>query len=246
MTNVKGNIMTNEIAKPPKAIDTIEGYVDDVEGEQEQSSGRLIQGVHTKFTNEAAWIRNDSGDELPAGLELIVLEILRVVVKWGEDRPIDEETRILAPGERWPDIAALNDASPKSEWREGPDGKMHGPWMAQRYVYMVDPQTMTRFTWPTSTTGGRICIDDIVDRTKLTRKYRGAHVFPVVTLGNVFMKTRFGGRQRPTFEVVRWIPLGDGGALPAPDLPKLQSPPTAPTEVKPPSAKEVTDDEIKW
>jgi hypothetical protein len=239
--------MPNEVTKPPQAIDTIEGYVDNVEGELEQSSGRLIQGIHVKFTNEATWIRADSEAELPAGLELIVLEILRVVVKWGEDGPIDEETRILAPGEKWPDVEALNAQCSKDEWRAGPDGQMRGPFMAQRYVYMVDPQTMTRFTWPTATVGGRICIEDIVDRTKLTRKYRGAHVYPVITLGDVFLKTRFGGRQRPAFEVVRWIPLDGGvGALPAPDLPKLDSPPTAPMEVKPPTAKEVTGDSVPF
>jgi hypothetical protein len=106
---------------------------------------------------------------------------------------------------------------------------------------------MARYTWPTGTTGGAICTRDIVDRVGWMRKFRGANVYPVVTLADVFMNTRFGGRQRPHFNIVKWVSLDGGGALLTPtELPALESPPTAPPEVKPPSAKEATDDEIKF
>ena len=48
-------------------------------------------------------------------------------------------------------------------------------------------------------------------------RIRGEHVYPVVTLSDVFMSTRFGGRQRPSFTIKKWINLGgDDKALPTP------------------------------
>jgi hypothetical protein len=71
------------------------------------------------------------------------------------------------------------------------------------------------------------------------------------------------GRQRPHFEVQRWVRLGDGGEalavtgpIPVGDPPSkaaLDAPNKTPPEqesgvatVDPPSAKEVTGDEIPW
>jgi hypothetical protein len=116
----------------------------------------------------------------------------------------------------------------------------------QHLVYLLDPLTMGKYTFATGTIGGSIAVRDLVDRTQWMRRFRGMNVYPVVRLADVFMNTRFGGRQRPYFHVVRWITLGGGGTLTAQELPQLESsPPTAP-EVKPPSAKEVTGDEIPW
>jgi hypothetical protein len=65
------------------------------------------------------------------------------------------------------------------------------------------------------------------------RKFRGAHVYPVVELSHTFMPTRFGGRERPLLIIKRWIAFGSGGGmLPAPDAPSL----TGPRAVKPPAA----------
>jgi hypothetical protein len=222
-------------------IDGFEGYEDSVEGGEEQTSGRVIQGALMKFTNEATWITGD--EELSVELELIVIDVGRVVQKWQDGTPT--ETIILAPGQKFPDINKLNETVPKKEWEDGPDGKPRGPWQAQHVVYLLNPQDMTRYTWPTGTTGGAICVRDLVDRTKWMRRFRGQNVFPIVTLADVFMNTRFGGRQRPHFDIVRWVTFdGGGNVLPAPDQPKLSN--QGAKEVEPPSAKEVTGDEIPF
>lgn len=214
--------MSNKVMKSEQRnVDGFDAYEDAIEGEEEQSpSGRVIQGTRLKFTNEACWI-DDADNELPAGLELVVVDIGRVVQKWIDQQPA--ETIMLGPGERFPEVAKLNADCPKSEWREGPNGQLQGPWQAQHIAYLLDPKTMSRFTWPTSTVGGAICIRDIVDRTKWMRRYRGEHVYPVVELSDTFMNTRFGGRQRPHFNVKRWVALGGAGgnALPAPEQPTL-------------------------
>ena len=67
---------------------------------------------------------------------------------------------------------------------------------------------MDRYTFPTGTVGGQIAVRELVDKTKWMRKLRGANVYPVTTLSDTFMPTRFGGRQRPHFEIKRWISFG--------------------------------------
>jgi hypothetical protein len=237
--------MSNELEKPPHTtVDGFAGYEDAVEGDEQQTSKRVIQGELVKFTNEASWVTG-AGEELPSDLELVVIDIGRVVQKWKDGNPV--ETRVLQPGEKFPDIDALNETVPKKEWVEGPDGKPRGPWQSQHVVYLLDPGKMGRYTWPTGTVGGAIAVRDIVDRTVWMRRYRGANVYPVVRLSDVFMPTRFGGRQRPYFDIERWISLDGSGAVLTPtELPALESSPPAAPEVKPPSAKEVTDDEVRF
>ena len=75
---------------------------------------------------------------------------------------------------------------------------------------------MQKFTYPTSTTGGVICIDELRDAVKLMRKFKGPGIYPVVSVGDKFMNTKYGGRQRPRFVIKRWISFGPDGiaALP--------------------------------
>jgi hypothetical protein len=104
--------------------------------------------------------------------------------------------------------------------------------MAQHIVYLMNLKTMDRYSYPTGTIGGAIAVGDLVDKTKWMRKFRGAHVYPVVALSDTFMKTRFGGRQRPHFIVKDWKNLGpDKKALPEPKPPALES--GAPEKVEP-------------
>ena len=180
------------------------------------------------------------GEELPKTRELVAVNVSRVTQKWGDGQPI--ETHILEPGEKFPDIEKLNANTPQSEWREGPDGKLHGPWQNSYVVYLLDMTNAERFTYIGSTTGGGIAVRDLTDRTRWMRSFRGATVYPIVTLSDTFMPTRFGGRQRPNFVIKRWITLGSDGALATPDAPALSGPQT----VAEPTAKEVTEDEIRF
>jgi len=239
-------------------LDGFEGYEDEVEGGEVLSpASRIIQGVKLKYTNEARW-EDNSGQEVRT--ELIAIDVLRVVQKWGKDnQPL--ETIMLAPGEKFPDIAALNEKCPRSEWRTDFNGNPAGPWAGQHIVYFVDPATMNRYTWPSpiTTIGSARCVRDLVDQVKLMRRFRGQNVFAVVELSHAFMPTRFGGRERPLLIIKRWITLGPG-ALPAPDAPPIAGPATAPTAepkpaagaqsgmqtVTPPSANEVLSDSIPW
>jgi len=232
--------MTEIVKASTQEVDAFDGFTDAIEGEEER---RPQQGAFVKFTNEATWTVN--GEVIPATREFVIVDVQRCVVKWPpniDDGPPVEKI-FLAPGQRYPDVEKMNAETPRAEWRKGPDGNMRGPWQAQHITCLLDPKTMDRFLYPTSTVGGNIAVRDIVDKTKWMRRLKGEAVFPLVTLSDVFMNTRFGGRQRPHFEVVKFVAFGglEGGptALPAADKPIT-------TEIKPPTAKEATGDTIPF
>jgi hypothetical protein len=215
--------MSDIVKKDPASIDNFAGWEDGTEGDNRPEGAGVIQGNLVKFTNEAMWVTRD-GDELSADLELVAVDVGRVVQKWQDDRPV--ETIVLQPHQKFPDIEEMNEKVPKKEWVEGPDGNMRGPWQAQHVLYLLDPQTMDRYTFPTGTTGGRIAVRDLRDKTIWIRRLRGPNVYAVVLLSDTFMATKWGGRQRPHFKIVRWVRLGgEGGeveALPPPPTSKDQ------------------------
>jgi hypothetical protein len=236
--------MSNEMMKKSshEINDGFEEFEDRVEGSEERT-GSVVQRPIIGFTNEVEWVIRDSDEKLPADRELVAIQHFRVIQKWKDGLPVKDAERVLEPGEKWPDIAKLNAAVPREEWVHGPDGNPRGPWQAQHVIRLFDPRTMERFCYPTNTVGGTIACRDLVDRVKLMRQYRGENVYPVVTLADTFMNTRFGGRQRPHFNIRKWIKLGDGGGILSPtESPALSGPQT----VEAPTAKEVVVDEIKY
>jgi hypothetical protein len=205
----------------------------------------IIRGTKLKFTNAAKWLTGD-GDEINPAREFLVVELVRVVQKWKDGKPVGPETRIMAPGEPFPDIDELNEAAPKEEWRDH-YGKAVGPYEKSCVAYLLDPVTMACFTFPTTTVGGFKAFKTLKDETKRARLVQGANVFPIVTLGDANMPTQFepAGRRRPAFIVKRNVPIG-----PAPEpkpviaAPTLEEPPQ-PTPKKGDSDGE-RDDHIPW
>src|SRR5215831_14691902 len=250
----------NQTVNPKSLLDGFEGFNDAVEG-VDSPANRLIQGQLVKFTIEGTWVTRD-GEELSGTLELIALNVIRVVQRWEEGQPI--ETRVLQPEEKFPNLEELNAKVPQSEWRQGPDGKLRGPWQAQYLVYLLNSDTAERLTYATSTIGGGIAVRDLVDRVSLMRKFRGEQVYAVVCPSAALMKTRYGTRPRPHFVIKRWAGLSSDGALPPTKPLALSGPQTADLsttraatdnadkdsaglkEVKRPSISEEIDDEIDF
>jgi hypothetical protein len=256
--------MSNDLTKKtPTDLDNFAGWEDGVEGDDKPEGASIIQGTLVKFSNEGEWVTRD-GDTLAADLELVAADVLRVVQKWHDDHPV--ETTILEPHQKFPDVEQMNEETPKQEWVEGPDGQMRGPWQSQHILQLVDLKTMDKYTYPTGTVGGRIAIRELREKIMWMRRLRGPNVYAMVTLANMWMNTRFGGRSRPHFKIVRFIPLGGGDG----EVEALPPPPTTPKqaldefaksadkpmqqttaqpdlpwqEVKEPSLKEELNDEI--
>jgi hypothetical protein len=185
------------------------------------SAKRLIQGELLKFSNTGTWATR-SGEELAGTLELVAVDVTRVVQRWEDGRPI--ETLVLQPGEKSPNLEELNATVPQTEWREGWDGKLRGPWEAQYLVYLLNPETAERFTYPTGTIGGSIAVRDLIYRVSWKRKFCGEQVYAVVSLSAVRWETRWGPRLRPQFVIKRWEGLSGDGVLPLTEPPALSGP----------------------
>lgn len=224
--------MSNELTDPQKNKTALDGFdfEERFEGNDEEHAGGVIQGALVKFTNEVTWVAN--GEELPADLELIAIDVLRIVQRWKDKTPI--ETMVVEPGQPIPDVEAMNEKVPKSEWVDGADGKKRGPWQFQRLFYLLDPRDMTKYTYATGTVGGEIAIREITDKTKWMRRFRGGRIYPVLVLSDTHMRTKFGGRQRPHFIIKRWVQLGeDGSMLPGPEgPPKIEAPKTPAAQLR--------------
>ena len=240
---------------------------DGVEGESEQPQ-RVIQGEKINFTNDFTWVTVDD-EEIAKDREFLVANTMRVVQKWEDDQVV--ETIFVQPNQKWPDVAKLNAACPKSEWREGRNNQLEGPWQRARVTYLVDLQTAQRYTHASGTVGTDICVREFRDRVAMMRQFRGERVYAVITLGSAFMRTKYGGRQRPDFKIVRWLRPGSGGTTlpmsPTPQLPPANTeatpgkqtqlaakPTTTPTDapvgmhtVEPPSLSEqMGNDKVPW
>jgi hypothetical protein len=257
--------MGNNLTDKPW-VDSFEGFQSE-EGE-EQGGGSVLTGTRrVKFSNDAEWLFADDETEVAADREFLAVDVLRIVQKFVDQHPVDEPI-ILEPGQKFPDIKALNDAAPKEEWGEDFNGAPCGPWQGQYIVRLLDPATMEKFSFVArvNTIGSTIAVNDLVDRTRWMRRMRGDHVYAKVKLGDVFMNTKYGGRQRPCFVITGWVGFGGGQALSGstnPALPPANTkemldrfageakPAEEPKEnsaglhtIEPPSVAEEVDDEI--
>lgn len=197
--------------------DDLDGYTDAVEGIERSAGLGLIKGSHLKFSTAGDW-ETPEGEMFDRDTKLLAQGFTRAVVKWPIGKGPPEETRIIPRGQPFPDIEAMNEAIPTTEWRQGLNG-LQGPWQVQQAVVLVDPRDMSFYTFVTSAVGGFIAIRELADKVRAMRHWRGP-VSPIVTLGDMPMKTRFGERRRPHFCVVDWVRMSGSepqqSALPAP------------------------------
>jgi hypothetical protein len=229
--------MSDEVKNNPAQVG--DGF-DDLDNDGSKS---IIKGTKVKFTNSGEWL-DDFDEVIAADREFIVIKVIKVSQKWIDGLPA--ETRILAPDEPFPDVDRLNGEAPRTEWREA-FGRKVGPWQNSYVTYLLDPRAMGGFTFVTSTTGGFRAIHDLKEDTRRARMMRGPNMFPLVVLGAVFMKTQYGGRQRPCFKVKGFIALGADNTAP----PLEQKPGHAqlddPAKAKPSGSKNSDlNDEISW
>jgi hypothetical protein len=203
---LKNHLMTT--AAP--IADSFSGYVDTYEGDdgEDAVNQSLIEGARVKFSGDGRWT-DVKNVELPANLILLVVNVIRAINHWVDGKP-SEKSYILKPGERWPNIKKKNEDAPQSEWRINPNnGQLEGPWQAQRLLYLADPNSGDKYTYPTHTEGGRRAISELSDKITWAQRIRPG-VRPLVTFSKVWMPTKFKGRDRPHFVVQKEWMLPDG------------------------------------
>jgi hypothetical protein len=174
------------------------------------ASERVIQGDLIKCI-DGNWSAKD-GTAVPK--QLLALATTRVLQLWKDKTPV--QTIVKRPGQPWPNIDDLNAEIPEEEWEVGLDGKLRPPWQRQYVIYFLDPDTAANFTFANGTTGASIAVSNLKDAIKWQRALRGDQVVPLVELSNKPMKTKFGSKLRPHFQVVEWRNLDVGLTQAAP------------------------------
>jgi hypothetical protein len=198
--------------------------------ELNEDTSRIIQSTLLKF-RDGLWF--EDGAPFPAAC-LTAIDVRMILQRWQDQKPI--ETLMDLP---LPDVDHLNSLIPENEWEEGIDGKPRPPWQKNYVVYLLNPATAEQFTAINSTVGMAIAYHNLAKAVRIMRRLRGDHVLPIVKLGATPMKTKFGVKQRPHFEVIEWCEFGASGIATEPNK-RIGSPVTQPT------AAEFIDDELPF
>jgi hypothetical protein len=205
--------MSTELTHEPEPIED-DGFAGSL------NSGRVLKGTFLKWTDASHW---QDRDGLTPPSPLLVIAVKELLQKWknGQAEVITEHPL--------PNAATLNSAIPESEWEIGKDGQPQKPWKHTIAIYAVSPATGALFTYMAATIGAHIAYDALKEAVVTMRALRGSRVMPLVLLAERQMKTKFGMKLRPHFEIVSWkTPGDDNGALAAKPAPQLTGPVTAP------------------
>ena len=165
---------------------------------------RLIKGSIVKLDGAYHWVADNN--PIPADAQFIVTGMKQAAQHWKDQTPI--ETIVLGPDRPFVDIDALNDAIPQKEWDDGLDGNPRPPWQMNYVVNLLNPADASMLTVINSTTGMRIALERLGEKITYMRALSGENVVPVIKLTTAAMKTKFGLKQRPEFQVIEWRQLG--------------------------------------
>jgi hypothetical protein len=172
--------------------------------EEKNNSNSLIIGAILKFKDGGYSI-----DKVyhPSGGRYGIRDVIFAWVHWDGGKPI--EHRITPLGERHPERDELPDQDQEA-WPAGFDGKPADPWKDTRYLQIIDLKTGRDLTFITDSYGGHRAIGDL--RAQI-RNVRAAepNASPIISLGGTQMKTRFGMKPRPQFDILEWVLKQSGG-----------------------------------
>jgi hypothetical protein len=175
------------------------------------NADRTIQGSILKCTN-GEWLRGKEEAKMN-GQHLVAMATRDAHVKWKDQRPVEYLFR--EAGKPLVERDALDDRD-ESQWEKGLDGNPKDPWANTRFLYLWDPKTGEKFTYSTSSYGGRGAVGDLADQIT-TMRFAHPNAVPVVELSNAPMITKFGRRIKPFLRVVSWLNVsGDEKPQPTP------------------------------
>lgn len=189
------------------------------------SLGSNRRGTYLRWTDTLHWQDRD-GMKPPS--PLLVGAIDEALQRWTNKVPTMLTDKPL------PDPAELNAQIPITEWERGIDNQPVPPWKHIVIVILADPDTGSLYKYVSPTVGSHIAFDLLKEAVITVRSLRGVRVLPLVTLSERQMKTKFGVKMRPHFEIIDWKSPGeDNKAITAqPAVSQLSSPTVAPTSAK--------------
>jgi hypothetical protein len=93
----------------------------------------------------------------------------------------------------------------ESAWPPGFAGEHTDPWADTRLLHLVDPKRALTFTFTTSSAGGRWEIASLKGAISNMRAAGHGNAVPIVRLSSESMKTKFGLKKKPHFDIVGWV-----------------------------------------
>ena len=167
----------------------------------ERSGTNLIKGIITKFADSIYKAnKTEVIEQAPQGPVFVVTGVVTAWVHWKAGRPIEHKITQTGQGHPWREDLDDDD---KTEWELGIGGVPKDPWKDTRYVYLINPRSGKTYTFVTDTAGGRQAVGELKDAIMTVRQAQ-PNALPVVQLATGSMKTKYGERPRPSFEIVDW------------------------------------------
>jgi hypothetical protein len=206
--------------------------------------GNRNRGPFAKFSSDNAnlWTATD-GTVFTDADRFLATGTDKFLQRFEEGIPKIEQPK---SGELLQDTADdLNKKIPQDQWPIGLNRQPEPPWKPTYAVYLLRVRDAAMYTASNSTVGHRIAVHNLTDRVKIMQKLRG-DVLPVVTLSAKPMKTKFGLKQRPHFEIVEWQTFGggDGGGKVIEHKPSDGGVAAIGKPVKEPTLAEELDDDL--
>jgi hypothetical protein len=166
----------------------------------ERGGTNLIKGILTKFSDSVYRAsKTEVVQQAPDGPAFVVVGIVTAWVTWKSGKPSHKVTH---NGQIHPYREDLGDLD-QSEWEIGIGGLPSDPHRDTRYVYLVNLRSGKTYTLVGDTIGMRQAVGELKDAIAIVRQARPG-ALPVVQLATTTMKTKYGMRPRPSFEIIDW------------------------------------------
>jgi hypothetical protein len=163
----------------------------------------MIKGAILKCV-DGTWSAKD-GSEINTAMKFLCIGTRQALQRWQDASPI--EVIAKEAGKSLPDVNELNARIPQDEWETGLDGRPRPPWTRAWFADFIRESDAAAYTFVNSTFGARIAVERLDDKVFRMRMLMGADVVPIITLGSAPMKTQFGTKLRPEFNVTAWREL---------------------------------------
>jgi hypothetical protein len=217
--------------------------ISDVQFDGGEYSDQLVKGTILKCV-DGRWSARDGTVLVPDGTYLS-LGTTEALQHWEDGMP--SEPILKKAGKDLPDVDELNAKIPQEDWEEGLDGNPRPPWQHVWIAYLVRTTDAMTFTFINGTTGARLAVQKLAGQVNNMRVFRGANVVPIIKLDAKQMKTNYGLKMRPSFEIVDWRELVGSGEIHHHSTQQIEANPAGSEvgkPVKPVTIKEELNDEI--
>jgi hypothetical protein len=151
-------------------------------------------------------------EEVALRTRFIVEHVRACWKRWEDGRVADFVQQIDGRYPQRRELGFLDETA----WPFGPGGKRADPWQDSREAALVREIDYAKFTFATSSGGGRNAVDALLNSMRSARMLR-PNQWPIIELDWKPMSTKYGMKSRPVLKIVGWWRPDAGPAIAPPD-----------------------------